>query len=252
MIDHGVANHARWLFSVKFFKNEVSALDGPSRKWLAQGMAGEKDIEICWLDDLSKSHSDSPRGHADIPHGFDRAWIWIADKTHSDDRLKAHQALIGHVLGLEPDHIVLGHNATGAPIVLAPRDCGLHLSRSARPGIALVAAASQPIGVDVEEADAASEVPWNVLSEMERAPLIGLPHDKRTVAFAMLWSVKEAYLKALGIGLTREPSSFTVQIGQDGQISISDPAHTTNHVIVRALTRRKNDKLYAMSVVLLT
>jgi phosphopantetheine--protein transferase-like protein len=245
MIDHGVANHARWLFSVNFLKNEERALDGLSRKWLAQGMAIENDIEICWLDDLSKNHSDSPQG-------LNRAWIWIADKTHSDDRLNAHQALIGHVLGLEPDHIVLGHNATGAPIVLAPRDCGLHLSRSARPGIALVAAASQPIGVDVEEADGASEVPWNVLSEMERAPLIGLPHDKRTVAFAMLWSVKEAYLKALGTGLTREPSSFTVQIGQDGQISISDPAHTTNHVIVRALTRRKNDKLYAMSVVLLT
>lgn len=200
---------------------------------------------ITWFDDL-KDVVPLTTG------GLSGGVVWIADADAGEDRLSTHQALVGRMIGRDPDAVVLGHDAAGVPIVLSPRDTGLHLSRSARPGLALVAAASRRIGVDVEEADGSAEVPWNVLSQGERAPLIGLSEDKRTIAFAVLWSVKEAYLKALGVGLEREPSSFTVQIGEKGRVTITDPQQPGIKLLVSAQARRKNGKLYAMSAVLIS
>lgn len=200
--------------------------------------------DITWHDDLNDV---VPLTTAGLSGGV----VWIADDDDGEDRLSTHQALVGCILAREPDEIVLGHDAAGVPIVLSPRGTGLSISRSARPGIALVAVASKRIGVDVEEADGSADVPWNVLSQGERAPLIGLSEDKRTIAFAVLWSVKEAYLKALGVGLLREPSSFTVQIGEGGRVTITDPQQPGLKLLVRAQARRKNGKLYAMSAVLI-
>ncbi|MCA1690510.1 MAG: 4'-phosphopantetheinyl transferase superfamily protein, partial [Actinobacteria bacterium] len=44
----------------------------------------------------------------------------------------------------------------------------------------------------------------------EAARVRGLPAEGRAVAFAGLWSGKEAYVKALGTGLTTPPSKFEV------------------------------------------
>jgi 4'-phosphopantetheinyl transferase len=76
------------------------------------------------------------------------------------------------------------------------------------------------IGVDVESVHPL-EPPAIALHPAERQRLAGLPDMLRVDAFYGLWTVKEAYLKALGVGLRREPSDIRV-IAQDGGLEIAD------------------------------
>ena len=53
--------------------------------------------------------------------------------------------------------------------------------------------------------------------------LESLSAPARPLAFAQLWSAKEAYVKALGTGFRRAPESFLIRLaGLDG-FSVEDP-----------------------------
>ncbi|MEE1930237.1 4'-phosphopantetheinyl transferase superfamily protein [Streptomyces sp. TRM 70351] len=96
--------------------------------------------------------------------------------------------------------------AAGAP---------LHFSLSHSDGIALLAFAATPVGVDVE-ALPAPDVVTDVLRTLhpeEADELRALPPARRPEAFTRVWTRKEAYLKGLGIGLARNPSDDYVGTG---------------------------------------
>ena len=57
---------------------------------------------------------------------------------------------------------------------------------------------------------------WNVLHEFEKAALAELPQERQSEAFLRLWTAKEAYLKALGVGLRREPSEICIRPRAEG------------------------------------
>ncbi|MHA6761791.1 4'-phosphopantetheinyl transferase family protein [Streptacidiphilus sp. PAMC 29251] len=85
----------------------------------------------------------------------------------------------------------------------------LHFSLSHGGDLVLIGIAAVPIGVDVEGlpgADAVAEL-VSVLHPGEQAELAVLPADQRISAFARLWTRKEAYLKAIGTGLGRDPAA---------------------------------------------
>ncbi|NEC69258.1 4'-phosphopantetheinyl transferase superfamily protein [Streptomyces sp. SID9727] len=80
---------------------------------------------------------------------------------------------------------------------------GTHFSLSHTRGVALLAFAGVPVGVDVErlpEARVATEVAGH-LHPAEAAELAALPCEERPAAFARVWTRKEAYLKGEGTGL---------------------------------------------------
>lgn len=164
-------------------------------------------------------------------------WRWIdglahMTRTHDacalvsaaaspDLRMRQHAALVSTMLGLDQSAIAMGHDGTGAPVLLQPAQ-GLSLSRATRDGIAVLAAASCRVGVDIEAIEAGREPAWNVLSAQERDALQALPEASLAEAFAQVWSAKEAYLKALGIGLRQEPSGFSVRC-EGKHFRITDP-----------------------------
>jgi 4'-phosphopantetheinyl transferase len=135
-------------------------------------------------------------------------------------RAKLH-GFVARALALHPGHIVIEYAADRPPIVGKPFGSGLYLSTSSRGGLAVLGAATAPIGVDVEVADESGEVPWNVLHPQEAEMLRGLNGRPQAMAFARLWSLKECYLKALGVGLKREPSSFAIRF-RDGEAAVVD------------------------------
>ncbi|WP_249416291.1 4'-phosphopantetheinyl transferase superfamily protein [Streptomyces sp. TS71-3] len=81
----------------------------------------------------------------------------------------------------------------------------LHFSLSHSGSLALVALASVTVGADVEKmpglkvADQTAEM----LHPDETAELAAFPDSERAAAFGRVWTRKEAYLKALGTGLSR-------------------------------------------------
>jgi 4'-phosphopantetheinyl transferase len=130
--------------------------------------------------------------------------------------------ILARQLGLPPGAIAIGHDARGRPLVEQPRGSRLHLSLATRAGMVAVALADSPVGVDVEAMDARAAPPTAVLHPEESAWLLAQPEDVRPLAFARLWSAKEAYVKALGTGFARPPESFAVSISPDGRLTVRD------------------------------
>ncbi|MEB3964792.1 4'-phosphopantetheinyl transferase superfamily protein [Streptomyces kunmingensis] len=133
------------------------------------------------------------------------------------DRLRyvaAHVALrrvLALYLGLEPGAVRFGRaecprcrGPHGRPEVRGAAGAP-HFSLSHSGDLAMVAVAREPVGVDVQTVPPLEtmELCGHRLHPQERAEMSELPFGERPLAFARLWSRKEAYLKGLGFGLAR-------------------------------------------------
>jgi phosphopantetheinyl transferase len=101
----------------------------------------------------------------------------------------------------------------------------------------------------VEIVDGRGEVPWNVLHPSEAAFLAGLTGEDRARAFARLWSLKEAYLKARRTGLSREPSSFAVRFTGEETAAVQDPLTPDARMLARTLWREAGEVCGVFSVI---
>lgn len=126
---------------------------------------------------------------------------------------------IARYLFIEPEAVSLWSDGAGQP-TLAVSGRKLFCSVSARGDWAGFALAGTPVGVDIEPLDE-GPIAWAALSPAERLAIEALPPAQRTQRFLRLWTVKEAYLKALGTGLWRDPADLEVSSSAES-ISICD------------------------------
>lgn len=110
-----------------------------------------------------------------------------------------------------PAAAVMVASDAGRPCLQPPLQ-GVFVSTASREGWVALALAASPVGVDVERVGPAREPAWNVLSPAEQAALRRRPKEERWPAFLTLWTAKEAYLKAIGLGLSREPRTIEVTV----------------------------------------
>jgi 4'-phosphopantetheinyl transferase len=140
-------------------------------------------------------------------------------------RTLAREALANQ-FGLSPGAVTIGHDPRGRPLIATPQGTGLHISLATRAGVVALALAHHPVGIDIERVDPAAEPPFEALHPDERQMLRNLPPPARPLAFAQLWSAKEAYVKALGTGfLLRAPESFRVRLAGLEDFEVDDPEH---------------------------
>lgn len=124
--------------------------------------------------------------------------------------------LLGKALGVAPSALVFGANAHGKPELAWPRDPrGIAFNVSHAGEYALIALArARSVGVDIEainpdvEIDALAPL---VLTDDERAHLRDGPRSLRVVGFHTYWTAKEAFLKAVGIGIGDKLRCVSVQ-----------------------------------------
>ncbi|MEU6113459.1 4'-phosphopantetheinyl transferase superfamily protein [Streptomyces sp. NPDC047117] len=92
----------------------------------------------------------------------------------------------------------------GRPAVAGPAGAAVHFSLSHTGGLALLGLAARPVGVDVERVPDVGLVrdAAGALHPAEQEELAALPEAERAAAFARCWTRKEAYLKAIGEGLS--------------------------------------------------
>jgi 4'-phosphopantetheinyl transferase len=160
------------------------------------------------------------------------------------------RALAARALRCLPEVVEVQQPDGRPPVVARPAGSGLYLSKASRGAVTVVSVADSPVGVDVEGVDADGEIPWNVLHPAEAAMLQARDGLARARAFARLWSLKEAYAKALGVGLSREPSSYQVRFTGDEHATAHDPA--ASHAIAEAMTIwRTAGGSFAISTVIL-
>ncbi|GCF07277.1 4'-phosphopantetheinyl transferase family protein [Dictyobacter arantiisoli] len=134
--------------------------------------------------------------------------------------------VLGRYISLEPQHLQFCYGAHGKPALLQLRGNDiLHFNVSHSNGIALYAIAlNRELGVDVEYirylADA-DQIADSFFSLSERKALRSLTtEDVRIEAFFCCWTRKEAYVKALGNGLSQPLDQFDVSLlpGDDAEL----------------------------------
>ncbi|MFG3158191.1 4'-phosphopantetheinyl transferase family protein [Streptomyces sp. NPDC048219] len=114
-------------------------------------------------------------------------------------------------LQVPADRLDLAYRLGGRPL-LRGLDTDVHVSL-AHTGELITVAVSRdgPVGVDAEPVD--RPVPWPALREQMCTPqeaerLAALPESERAGRLLRLWTLKEAYTKALGQGLRRRFTAF--------------------------------------------
>lgn len=106
-------------------------------------------------------------------------------------------------------------NHRGRPELAEPFDAtGIGFSVSHTAGLLAVAVGLGELGVDVERATARrpiARIAEDFFAPPEIALLESLPEAQRPPRFFDLWTLKEAYMKARGLGFAVELHSFTVE-----------------------------------------
>lgn len=116
----------------------------------------------------------------------------------------------------------------GKPAVGSPRvDPPLWFNLSGTAGLVacVVSRATATVGVDVEKLNATSdmlEVARQFFSPREAEALRALPPDAQAERFFAIWTLKESYVKARGLGIAAVPlQAFAFDLGRDGSIGLS-------------------------------
>ena len=126
----------------------------------------------------------------------------------------ALRVLLGRYLHLPPAKIQIAYGSKGKPTLAEPELATFNVSHSG--GLAVFGfAAGCEIGIDVEEIRPLADmldIAQRFFCPAETAEVISLPANQRERAFFRCWTRKEAYIKAVGEGLSVPLDSFQVTL----------------------------------------
>jgi 4'-phosphopantetheinyl transferase len=122
---------------------------------------------------------------------------------------------------VEPAAWKFDANAYGRPAIAPP--CGLEFNLSNTQTLVVCAVAERRVvGVDVEPIARASEILGiadTVFSDQELAELRALPDPAASDRAVSLWTIKEGYIKARGMGLSLPVREITVRFAQTAALA---------------------------------
>ena len=136
------------------------------------------------------------------------------------------RSLLSSRTGIPARDFQFVENAHGRPEIAGPAlDSPLRFNLSHSGGIvACVLGRTMQIGVDVERLDRQpvdARVIARYCSDRERASLDAMAETERHERFLALWTLKEAYVKARGTGLTLPLRSISFAMGDAGPGEVS-------------------------------
>lgn len=123
------------------------------------------------------------------------------------------RTLLGRYLDADPRRLEFGYGPHGKPVLASG---GLRFNLSHSGSLALYAVARErELGVDIEEhrpLDDAEQIAERFFSRAENEAFRALPPELRNEAFFLCWTRKEAYIKAIGEGLSLPLHEFDVSL----------------------------------------
>lgn len=186
-------------------------MDGP-----ASLTPPRKGLVHLWRLDLSGGRAASCEAdpcERDLPRA--RRFAFDRDRDRFLRARCALRSVLGAYLGVSPREVGLATGANGKPRL--EREAGLefNLSHSGDHGLLAVTRDAR-VGVDIEELRPRDDVlplAERLFTRAERLSLCPAQSDPLARQFLTCWTRKEAYLKALGTGLTVEPRGVEVGTG---------------------------------------
>lgn len=121
--------------------------------------------------------------------------------------------ILGCYLGMPPGSVAIFTNSHGKPWV---EGLSFNLSHSGGWAVLAVSRDRIDLGVDIEAHRPVEKgLAAATFSAVERAELAAGPPDGSVAAFFRLWTRKEAFVKARGMGLSIPLQDFDVTVGRD-------------------------------------
>jgi medium-chain acyl-[acyl-carrier-protein] hydrolase len=121
------------------------------------------------------------------------------------------RTLLGQYVGEDPTRLQFSYASVGKPFL---RDHGLQFNLAHSGNLALLAVAGRrAVGVDVEQVRASIEtmtIAERYFAPDELALLRAVPPERQRLLFFRIWTRKEAYMKATGLGLYTPLEEFGV------------------------------------------
>ena len=178
-------------------------------------------------------HAWYVRSNAVRPATLERfAAVMSADERARHDRFRFERdrhlflvtrgvirSLVAGYLGVDPAACVFEIDSRGRPSLAHPAGSGFFFNLSHTHGLVACAVAPEPeVGVDVEgvERRRSPELPRQFFSKDEADALEALPEDAQTARFYDYWTLKEAYIKARGLGLALPLDGFSMVMDEAG------------------------------------
>jgi 4'-phosphopantetheinyl transferase len=146
-----------------------------------------------------------------------------SDKRHFVAARAILKCILGGYTGMTAKNLIFERNMYGKPRLIQPgRERQLFFNLSHSREMALVACAiNREVGIDIERIDLSinfQEILDRYFTASERLTFVSLERCQRREKFFEYWTCKEAYLKAIGLGLSKRLNSFRLVI--DGTINI--------------------------------
>ena len=181
-----------------------------------------------WRIDLDAMAKADSRWQSILsPDERDRAsrFHFERDRLHFCAARALLRTLLGGYLAAEPQHLRFRYSDKGKPELAEPHASSrftFNLSHSG--GVALIAITrDRPIGVDIEKIrddfDTAA-IAQRFFSAREQEQLLRLPPEEQHQAFFRCWTLKEAFIKALGEGLSHPLHQFDVSVDDEASVSL--------------------------------
>ena len=155
--------------------------------------------------------------------------------THERSRLEfllargLARTVLASYTGTKPVDLRFSTDAFGKPLLLAPvADPRLHFNLSHSHGVVVLAAAlGRQLGIDVEDGSRRLEyleLADRFFAAPETAHLRGLTGTEQQAAFFATWTLKEAFVKAIGHGLRFPLDTFSFELDGDRLVRFRPPA----------------------------
>jgi len=176
---------------------------------------GDDEVHV-WRIALDRGDGDSLRARLSSDELARAArFHFERDRTRFLVARAALREILAHYLGASPAEIAFVYGDHGKP-ALAPPHGDLRFNLSHSHGLALCAVTrGREVGVDVErirELDDLEDLARSVFSARELAALHRLPEPGLLAGFFTGWTRKEAFIKALGEGLSHPLKRFDVSL----------------------------------------
>ncbi len=168
------------------------------------------------------------------------------------DYVVAHDLLrraLSQLESIPPADWVFDAGEHGKPFV-SSSDLTFSLSHT-RGFVACAASRQVRLGLDVERVDRAvndTEIAERVFARSEAEALERMPHDQRAPRFMELWTLKEAYVKATGLGLSQPLTELSFDLSQESRIGYSLPGDADREAWAFALFAPSSSVRLAIAV----
>lgn len=146
-----------------------------------------------------------------------KCFHFAKDRHHFIVARASLRLILGHYLAVEPGQIRFIYSSHSKPSLAIPFDLKFNVSHAG--DVALHAVTwGREIGVDIEKLRAmpdAAQIAERFFSAQENQVFATIPSQQREEAFFNCWTRKEAYIKAMGEGLSQPLDTFDVSLKPD-------------------------------------